>query len=79
MKSNRLYHFVGGFLVGLVIGAPASAAVGASMEWKDRQWGGRFDWVDLALTALGGIAGHLVTLWIAPKWFEMLVKYLFVV
>lgn len=65
--------------MGAAIGAPASAAVGVSMEWKDMQWGGRFDWVDLAFTASGGVVGHSAALWIAPKWFEMLVKYLFVI
>lgn len=40
------------FVLGLAVG----------MEFKDRLHGGKFDWLDLAATILGGIAGQLITL-----------------
>lgn len=30
------------------------------MEFKDRMYGGRFDWLDIAATVLGGIVGQLL-------------------
>lgn len=44
--------FVGTELFGLGL------AVG--MEFKDKMYGGRFDWLDIAATLLGGIVGQLL-------------------
>ena len=30
------------------------------MEFKDKQYGGKFDWLDVAATIIGGIIGHLL-------------------
>lgn len=30
------------------------------MEFKDKMYGGRFDWLDIAATLLGGIVGQLL-------------------
>ena len=38
------------FALGLAVG----------MEFKDRMYGGRFDWLDIAATVLGGIVGQLL-------------------
>ena len=38
------------FVLGLAVG----------MEFKDRMYGGRFDWLDIAATVLGGIVGQLL-------------------
>ena len=32
------------------------------MEFKDRQWGGKWDWLDFAATLLGGLLGQAVQL-----------------
>lgn len=58
--SNRWKHLVGGAVVGAVMvncidSVMASALVGAAMEYKDKAWGGKFDWVDCSLTAVGGV------------------------
>ena len=57
-ESNRLKHllyaipaaFIGTifFVLGLAFG----------MELKDRQYGGKFDWLDIAATAVGGTIGQ---------------------
>lgn len=59
--SNHGYHLVGGFTIGIFAfsphGALYAAGVAAScLELKDRLWGGRWDWVDRSMTAIGGAA-----------------------
>lgn len=61
-ESNRWKHLAGGFAVGLGADGPYCAAyagtgVAAALELKDRQWGGRWDWTDFALTVAGTAAG----------------------
>lgn len=40
------------FVLGLAIG----------MEFKDKQWGGKFDYLDLLATVLGGLIGQAIQL-----------------
>lgn len=66
-ESNRWKHLLGGFLVGLLplnmyAGLYGSVAVGLSLEYKDYAHGGKFDWVDVAMTVGGGLVGSLLTL-----------------
>lgn len=63
-ESNRWKHLLGGIIVGLFAGnlyaAGYSALVaGACLEFKDRAYGGKWDWIDLLLTFLGGVFGGL--------------------
>ena len=62
-ESNRWKHLLGGMVVGL--GADdwycaiyAGGGIGAAMEFKDYQWGGKPDWIDAALTFGGSIVGY---------------------
>ena len=62
-ESNRWKHLLGGAAIGLCANdlycaAYAGAGVGAALELKDRLWGGKWDWADLALTAAGALAGY---------------------
>ncbi len=69
-RSNRYKHLIGGMAVGfsfaLMFGIPAGIAAGilaaSCLEFKDRQWGGAWDWVDWALTVAGAIAGSFAAL-----------------
>ena len=54
-QSNRIHHLAGGFAVGFACGIDAAVAVAAALELKDRQWGGKPDWI--ALTVAGGTLG----------------------
>lgn len=63
--SNRWKHLAGGAAIGFAADSPYCAAyagtgVAAALELKDRQWGGRWDWTDFALTVLGTAAGYSV-------------------
>lgn len=59
-ESNRPKHFKIGILTGLIgtILCTAGAAIGA--EYKDKQYGNAFDWLDVLATMLGGIVGQLL-------------------
>lgn len=62
-ESNRWKHLLGGMLIGLgandwYCAAYTGTGVGAAMEFKDRQWGGKWDWADLGLTFAGSMIGH---------------------
>lgn len=60
--SNRWKHFLFAIPLGAVCGAPFTTGVGLGMEVKDHLYGGRADFVDFALTAVGGVIGHGVML-----------------
>lgn len=63
--KDKLLHAVVGFAVGVncfhpADGIIAATAAGAAAEYKDRAHGSRWDWYDLAATALGGTVGALL-------------------
>ena len=60
LASNRWNHLCGGFVLGLFLTVLCSLGCAGGMEFKDRQWGGRWDWVDFALTVAGGLIGQAV-------------------
>lgn len=61
-ESNRHKHFlyaIPSALIGTILFA-AGLAVG--MEFKDKQYGNKFDWLDLTSTILGGLVGQSLQL-----------------
>lgn len=57
-ESNRLKHYLFAIPCGLFLTFFFALGVGVGMEFKDKQWGGKWDWLDLLATALGGLAGQ---------------------
>lgn len=60
--SIRWKHFLFAIPLGAVCGAHFTTGVGLGMEVKDHLYGSRADFVDFALTAVGGAIGHGVML-----------------
>lgn len=60
--SNRWKHFLFAIPLGAVCGAPFTTGVGLGMEIKDHLYGGKADFVDSLLTAVGGVIGHSIML-----------------
>lgn len=63
--SNRWKHLVGGILIGFgadsnYCAAYAGIGVAATLELKDKQWGGKLDWIDFGLTVGGVVVGRLI-------------------
>lgn len=56
-QSNRWKHLLYGFLVAIIAGLAFILGCAAGMEFKDRAWGGKWDWIDFGLTVAGGLAG----------------------
>lgn len=64
-ESNRNKHLLYGALLGILPSTLWDAivlgtAVGGAMEYKDKAYGGKFDYIDLALTLVGVICGYAV-------------------
>lgn len=60
--SNRWKHFLFAIPLGAVCGSHFTTGVGLGMEVKDHLYGGKADFVDFLLTAVGGAIGHGVML-----------------
>lgn len=63
-ESNRLKHLSGGIIIGFgaddnYCAAYAGIGVASALEFKDRAWGGKWDWIDWSLTVAGVIIGRL--------------------
>ena len=61
-ESNRYKHFIGGILLGyfscnLYCAIFVGLTVGGALEFKDKEYGGNWDNIDLILTVLGSLLG----------------------
>ena len=58
LESNREKHLIGGFILGLTLTFLCALGCAGGMEFKDKQWGGQWDWLDFIATCLGGFIGQ---------------------
>lgn len=59
LESNRYKHFLFAIPLGFMT-IWGGLIAGCSLEFKDKQWGGKWDWVDLGFTIAGGIVGWVL-------------------
>lgn len=59
-KSNRYKHFLYAIIVSCIAGFAFTCGTAAGMEFKDRQWGGKWDWIDFWLTIAGAWFGLMI-------------------
>lgn len=59
-QSNRWKHLLYGFLVSIIAGFAFTIGCAAGMEFKDRAWGGKWDWIDFGLTVAGAWFGLML-------------------
>lgn len=57
-ESNRYKHLIGGIILGIVsidiyCTILLSISVASALEYKDIQWGGKWDWFDWIVTIIG--------------------------
>lgn len=57
-ESNRMKHFCFAMPIGFFLTILCVLGVASGMEFKDRQWGGKWDWLDWMATMLGGLVGQ---------------------
>ena len=62
-ESHRWQHLVGGILIGLLslgswyAAALAGCGTASALEFKDKSWGGKWDWIDWSCTIVGAAIG----------------------
>lgn len=61
-ESNRLKHIQYGFYAGLCGTIFAAIGAGLAAEYKDKQYGNEFDWLDVVATIIGGMFGQAAQL-----------------
>ena len=56
-ESNRLEHLRYGYITACFLSVLFTIGCAVGMEFKDWQYGEKFDFLDIAATSLGGILG----------------------
>lgn len=59
-ESNRTKHLLYAIPIGLIFTILAVLGCACEMEFKDKQYGNKFDWLDIAATMIGGAIGQLI-------------------
>lgn len=59
-ESNRQKHFKYAILCGFAGTFLFALGVVMGLEYKDYAYGGKWDWLDIAATVLGGLVGQAV-------------------
>lgn len=59
-ESNRDKHFLYAIPCGLIGGLPFAIGLATGMEFKDKLYGNKFDWIDWAMTVAGGVLGQAI-------------------
>ena len=59
-ESNRPKHLKYAIPTAFIGTILFAAGVAFGMEFKDKQYGGKFDWLDIAATMIGGFIGQIL-------------------
>ena len=57
-ESNRTKHLLYAIPIGFILTILTVIGCAFGMEFKDKQYGGKFDWLDIAATMIGGLIGQ---------------------
>ena len=59
-ESNRQKHFLYAIPIGFLFTILCVLGVASGMEFKDKEYGNQWDWLDWTATMLGGLVGQLI-------------------
>ena len=59
-ESNRQKHLLYAIPLGFLFTILCVIGVASGMEFKDKQYGGKWDWLDWIATIIGGIIGQVL-------------------
>lgn len=59
-ESDRPKHFLYAIPIGLVFTILCVLGVASGLEFKDKEYGNQWDWLDWTATMLGGMVGQLI-------------------
>ena len=60
LDSNRWKHFLIAIPCGFIGTVLFATGLAAGMEFKDRQYSNKWDWLDFWFTVLGGLVGNIL-------------------
>ena len=60
LKSNRKRHLLYAIPAAFIGTILYSTGLAFGMEFKDKQYGGKLDWLDIAATEIGGLIGQIL-------------------
>lgn len=58
--SNRMKHLKYAIVPGALFTILFVAGLATGMEFKDKQYGSKFDWLDWIATMIGGMIGQII-------------------
>lgn len=58
--SNRYKHIIYAIPVGFLFGELCVLGLASGMEFKDKMYGGKWDWIDWLCTMFGGAIGQAI-------------------
>ena len=59
-ESNRMKHLKYAIPVALIFTILCVLGLATGLEFKDKQYGNKFDWLDWLATMIGGIIGQII-------------------
>lgn len=59
-ESNRQKHFLYAIPIGFLFTILCVLGVASGLEFKDKQYGNQWDWLDWTATMLGGLIGQII-------------------
>ncbi len=59
-ENNRIKHLLYAIPIGSIFTIIAVFGCAFGMEFKDKQWEGKFDWLDIVATMIGGVIGQIL-------------------
>ena len=69
LESNRQKHFLYAIPIGFILTILCVIGIASGLEFKDTQYGKKWDWLDWLATILGGVVGQaLQTFLILEIW-----------
>ena len=64
LESNRWKHFLYAVPVGFVFTILCVLGLATGMEFKDKLYGGEYDWIDCSLTMIGRTVGQAMQIFV---------------
>ena len=72
LKSNRQKHFLYAIPIGFILTILCVIGIASGLEFKDKQYGGKWDWLDWLATILGGVVGQVLQIFLIIKIWKLL-------